>query len=239
MSPKRRSNNAAGQTEVGLPKTTDEMILSFVELLAAEQVVSKLRKALFPHVLADKIDGLTAKISVLTDRLEKRDAYIDELEKRLTTVETNYDRLEQYSRRSNLRFHGIDETDNDDTTAKVMAIANDVMKVTPPIGIGDIVTSHRLGKPSAGGRPRPVIVRFTDNRPRDVILRAKRQLRDSGSLIFVNEDLTQHRAKLASKTRQLKKEHKIADCWTYNGRVMLKTTNNAVREVLTDADLNY
>ena len=87
-------------------------------------------------------------------------------------METNYDRLEQYSRRSNLRFHGIDETDNDDTTAKVMAIANDVMKVTPPIGIGDIVTSHRLGKPSAGGRPRPVIVRFTDIRPRDVILRA-------------------------------------------------------------------
>ena len=229
MSPKRKTNSAARQTELGLPKTTDEMILSFVELLADEQVVSKLRKALFPHVLADKIYGLTAKISTLTDRLEKQDAYIDELEKRLTTVETNYDRLEQYLRLSNLRFHGIDETEN--ITAKVMAVANGVMKVAAPISIGHIVTSHRLGNPSIGLIPRPVIVRFTVNRPRDVILRAKRQLRDSGSLIFVNEDLTQHRAKLASKSRQLKKEHKITDCWTYNGCVMLR--------IVPCADLNY
>ena len=240
MSTKRKTNSAAENTEVGSAKTTDEMLLAFIELLSDEQVVGKLRKALFPHVLADKIDGLTAKISTLTDRLAQRDDYIRELEKRVTTVETNYDRLEQYSRRSNLRFHGIDESDNDDTTAKVLAIANGIMKVEPPLLIGDIVTSHRLGKPSAGGKPRPVIVRFTDNRPRDVILRAKRQLRDSRSQIFVNEDLTQHRAKLASKTRQLKKDHKIGDCWTFNGRVMLKTTDNAVREVLTEADLvNY
>ena len=238
MSTKRKTNSAAENTEVRSAKTTDEMLLAFIELLSDEQVVGKLRKALFPHVLADKIDGLTTKISTLTDRLAQRDDYIRELEKRVTTVETNYDRLEQYSRCSNLRFHGIDESDNDDTTAKVIAIANGIMKVEPPIGIGDIVTSHRLGKPSAGGKPRPVIVRFTDNRPRDVILQAKRQLLDSRSQIFVNENLTQHRAKLASKTRQLKKDHKIGDCWTFNGRVMLKTTDNAVREVLTEADCN-
>ena len=101
------------------------------------------------------------------------------------------------------------------------------------------MTSHRLGKSSAEGRPRAVIVRFTDNRPRDVILLVKQPLRDSGSLIFVNEDLTQHRAKLASKTRQQERDHKIADCWTCNGGEMLKTTNNAMHEVLTDADLNY
>ena len=46
---------------------------------------------------------------------------ISELEKRLITVETNYDGLEQYSRCSDLRFHGIDESDNDNTTAKVIA----------------------------------------------------------------------------------------------------------------------
>ena len=163
MSPKRKTNSAAEKTEVGLPKTTDEIIIAFVELPADEQVVNKLRKALFPHVLADKSDGLTTKLSTLTDRLEKRDAHSNELEKRLTTVVTNYDQVEHYSRRSNLRFHGIDETENDDTTTKVIAIVNDTMKVAPPIDIGDIVTSHRLGpKPSTGGRPRPVIIRCTD-----------------------------------------------------------------------------
>ena len=89
-------------------------------------------------MLADKIDGLTAKISTLSDCLEKRDEYINEIEKRLTTVERNYDRLEQYSPCSNIRFHGIDEM-----TAKVIAIANGIVKVEPPIGIGDIVTSQK------------------------------------------------------------------------------------------------
>ena len=73
MSSKRKTNSAAEKTEVGSPKTTDEMVLAFMELLADEQVVAKLRKALFPHVLADKIDGLTAKISTMTDRLAQRD----------------------------------------------------------------------------------------------------------------------------------------------------------------------
>ena len=144
MSTKRKTNSAAEKTEVGLPKTTDEMILAFIALLADEQVVNKLRKALFPTCLPIKF-GLTAKISTLTDRLEKRDAHRNELEKRLTTVETNYDQVEHYSRRSNLRFHGIDETENDDTTTKVIAIVNDTMKVAPPIDIGDIVTSNPLG----------------------------------------------------------------------------------------------
>ena len=93
------------------------MIVAFVELLAEEQVVNKPRKELFPHVLAEKIYGLPAKISTLIDCLEKRNAYIDELEKRLTTMETNYNRFEQYSRHSNLTFHGIEDSENDDTTA--------------------------------------------------------------------------------------------------------------------------
>ena len=71
---------------------------------------------------------------------------------------------------------------------------------------------------------------FTCKRPLDVILRAKRQLRDNGSLIFVNEHRTQHRAKLASNTRQVMKDKKIADCWTSNRGVMTNTsvTNTSV-----------
>ena len=47
MSPKRKTKSAAEKTEVGLPKTTEEIILAYVKLLADEQVVNKLRKALF------------------------------------------------------------------------------------------------------------------------------------------------------------------------------------------------
>ena len=58
---------------------------------------------------------------------------------------------------------------------------------------------------------RAVIVRFTDNRPCDVILRAKRQLRDNGSLIFMNEDLTQHRAKQDSPAQESAQDRGLLD----------------------------
>ena len=190
-------------------------------------------------MLTDKIDNLTAKISHLNDRLDKRNQYIMTLEKRLEAVEANYDRLEQYSRRSNFRFHGIKESDNDDTTAKVMAIVNDTVAITYDTVNSDIDTSHRLWpKPASGERPKPVIVRFTCERLRDVVPRARRRVRDLGSVIYINEDLRQRRAKRASKARQLKKEHNFADCWTYNGRVMINTVWNVVRELRTNLDLN-
>ena len=40
--------------------------------------------------------------------------------------------------------------------------------------------------------------------------------------IFVNEDLTSRRSKLANETRQMKSSKKITDCWTYNGKVLVK-----------------
>lgn len=235
--PRRKPSSTAEKSEE--PLSSDEIALKLVELLTDETVIGKLRSALYPQVLADKIDTLTAKISNLHERLEKKDQYIETLEKRLAAVEANNDRLEQYSRRCNVRIQGIEEIDSEDITAKVMAIVNDTMALTPPVTNNDIVTSHRLGpKPAAGERPRSVIVQFTCARLRDAVLRSRQKLRSHGSVVFVNEDLTKHRAQLASKTRRLKKEHKISDCWTYNGRVMVKSVSNDVREVHTDAELS-
>ena len=44
----------------------------------------------------------------------------------------------------------------------------------------------------------------------------------SDSRIFLNEDLTGIRAKLAREARVLKKSGKIDDTWTFNGNVMIK-----------------
>ena len=49
--------------------------------------------------------------------------------------------------------------------------------------------------------------------------------------IFINEDLTARRGKLAYDTRQLKKAHKISDCWTTYGKVMTKDLAGKITEV--------
>lgn len=107
----------------------------------------------------------------------------------------------------------------------------------------DIVISHRLGKRAeTGDRHRVVIVRFNRVNVCDEVIPARSRLRNSVSenqhQIFVNEDLTQRRAALASATRQLKRAKKIADCWTYNGKVVIKTLANTIRVIHTQEDMN-
>ena len=188
---------------------------------------------------------LSEKISQLNERLEKKDQYIAALETRLSSCEADLDQLEQYSRRTNLRFFGVPESEKgEDTTSKLPTIVNETMGVTPPIVNADVVTSHRLGRRMPGAdaqtRPRPVIVKFATTHVRDVVIRARRRLRESGGgpTLYVNEELTRRRAALAKKTRELKKEKKITDCWTFNGKVLVKTIDGTVREIRADIDLS-
>ena len=50
------------------------------------------------------------------DQAAKKEARICELEKRVTALETQADDAEQYSRRANLRFHGMPESDTGEDT---------------------------------------------------------------------------------------------------------------------------
>ena len=99
-----------------------------------------------------------------------------------------------------------------------------------------IARSHRLGAPREGGRPRPIIVRFFSDKARDAVYRARSGLKvytsqNRDAPVFVNDDLTNRRAKLAFDCRKLKKEKKIADTWTYNGKVVVKDLTGKISEV--------
>ncbi|KAK2170067.1 hypothetical protein NP493_1165g01097 [Ridgeia piscesae] len=83
------------------------------------------------------------------------------------------------------------------------------------------------------------VVRFSKVTVRDGVIRARRRLRNtngSTEQIYVNEDLTQRRAALAAATRQMKKPHKINDCWTYNGKIVVKTLTNIIKVINTEAE---
>ena len=232
--PKARKPSSVTDTEV--------MVMRFVELLKDEGVLKTLRSALYPQALSDKLDKLTETIACLTSQLENKEIKITALEERVERLEGECDRLEQYSRRGNLRFSGIPETgEGEDTTAKVVDIINTKMAFTPPVSQEDILVSHRLGKRSdTGDRRRVVIVRFNRVTVRDGVIRARRRLRnnDSTEPIYINEDLTQRRAALAAATRQMKKTHKINDCWTYNGKIVTKTLTNIIKVNNTEAEID-
>ena len=124
--PKRKGDSPSDTTEIGPKENT--LLVRFVELLFNGAVVEKLRHVLNTKALTDKLDTLTENVSELNKRLDKKDEYIVALEARLSSVEADLDQLEQYSRRTILRFFGIPESEKgEDTTGKLLSIVDEAM----------------------------------------------------------------------------------------------------------------
>ena len=78
---------------------------------------------------------------------------------------------------------------------------------------------------------------------RDDVYRSRTKLKNHNQhhrdeQVYINEDLTSKRAALAYKARSLKKENKINDCWTYTGRVLVKTNTGMIKEIHSAKDLD-
>ena len=169
---------------------------------------------MFPVELNATKKNFTAKVVCLTNELERKETQMVDLEKRVDSLEKAADDVEQYSRRPNLRFHGLPEADTPENTDQlIINMVNSELNVHPPMQAEHLESSHRLGpKANGDGQPghRPIIVRFRSERLRDAVYRSRFNLKTysenhRGSMMFINEDLTARRAALARNTRTLRK----------------------------------
>ena len=112
------TDSDVGDTEVML------MVMKFIELLNDEEVLRKLKLALYPQALADKLDKLTHTIAGLTSQLERRGKRITALEEKVEC-----EKVEQYPRRYKLIFCGIPETgEGEDTTVRLRWLRSSTTK---------------------------------------------------------------------------------------------------------------
>lgn len=254
--PGRRNNPKSDEEATTATSDFDDLALRFVDLLNDDQVLRRMKHVLYPSDLANKIDSLTNQVSHLSDQLKGKDECIAALEKRVSTLESDLEKQEQYTRRANVRIQGIEENPNGENTDQlVLDLVNQSMKLAPPLEFKHIERSHRLGsrfdedgnlRMDEDGNPRnrAIIVRFNSERVRDTVYRARGQLkgfnqgRDQSKRVWINEDLTDTRAALAHKTRLLKKDKKISDCWTTYGKVMIKDLDNNIKYIKEEMDLN-
>ena len=241
MPPKQTRKMSADAEE----SDDSRIVMQMMSLLNDDTILKKLRDALYPRELANKIDLTNAKLTKLSAQLAERDEHIAELDKKVSTLEFELDELQQYTRRPNLRIQGIEEDfRGEDLERKVLAVINSHMKVDPPVERKDIERCHRLGRVDAQkNQPRTSIVRFASERVRDSVYRARGGLkdynskRDVGSKVFINEDLTKSRSKLAYEARRLKKQNKINDCWTASGRILVKDKQDKIVQICSDNDI--
>ena len=153
-----------------------------------------------------------------------------------------------YSRRSCIRIFGVPENNFDkaNTDEAILEIAE---KIEVPLKAGDIAVSHRVGKiPEEDNdptkpkpKPRPIIARITNYNLRHRLIKECRNLpkvkdiRDDMKNVFINQDLTKTRNKLAYEARQLVKSEHAKATFTWDGKIFV-VDNDDVKHKITCLD---
>ena len=213
--------------------------------------------------LKESNDNLFKTITYWKNQNEEKQRKIEQMEMKITELEIKSDELEQYSRRNSLRIQGLPEVPGEDLLERVLYLARNRMSVE--IDEADIDRLHRIGPPSS---KREILIKFTSYKAKEIVFKCRSGLRkhadppeefdpeintnddDDDDLdkkygqdltrdrIFINEDLTKTRNHLLWKARQLKKEKKIFDCWSFDGRILIKKLDNKIINIRHVKDLN-
>lgn len=184
----------------------------------------------------------TAVTTAMNVFVEKMESKVAEMQRYCLLNKFENDKLEQYSRRDNLRISGLEE-DVDETEevleAKVIELAADIgVKLKPE----EISVAHRLGKPRDGGRP--LIVRFCHRKKRNEMMSNKKRLKGSQRKVYINEDLTSLRATMFSMVKEQEtvkgvstRDGSISAWLTSGGRpVVVNTPDDLLKVGITSPD---
>lgn len=153
---------------------------------------------------------------VLSEKVEVLENKVTGLETQIVALTQQNDDLEQYGRRRNLRFFGIDEIPHENTGDVVKQILMDKLGIKVPDYSIDI--AHRL--PGRNNTARPILVRFNQMSIRNAVYNNKKKMKNTR--IVIKEDLTKHRVALL-KTVQDKVGNK--NVWTSLGIIKVKYDN--------------
>ena len=137
------------------------------------------------------------------------------------------DKLEQYSRRENLRIVGLPTTENENVLEKVLEFGQDL---GVDLSKEDVSTAHRVK--SKGKRGDPILVRFVRREKKQEMMRLKKRLREEKKEIYLEEDLTRMRAAMFF---ELRRDEGIHSAWTHEGTIFCKTSATQARGIPVDS----
>ncbi|KAI5644032.1 hypothetical protein NE865_03943 [Phthorimaea operculella] len=159
---------------------------------------------------------------------------LDALQVQVDALARGLDRIEMHSRRKMLLVHGVTEQKKEDVTAQLVSALSCKMQSTT-ITSACIRTCHRIGttKADSKGKPRPILVKFTDASARERVWFGKKALKGTG--ITLSEFLTKprHDAFMAARAK-----FGIKNCWTQNGCIHIKAADGVKRKIVSMAELD-
>lgn len=190
------------------------------------------------------IDIILGKPSIKTCISEHFMSEISDLHSQIKDLTNRMDSMEQYSRRTCLKFSGIPEERGEKTDDIILRIANQFIlpKEQQRMELHQISRSHRVGPPRDNNLPRDIIVRFVSYRDKARVFGNKRNLKNFNQnpsnkyKIYINEALTKPRAQLYYEVRKLVNNREVDSAWTYDGKIIVKTHKNRKITIETEED---
>lgn len=140
--------------------------------------------------------------------------------------------MEMHSRRKILLLHGVVEVKGENLVEVISNVIKTHLKLDG-FNASDIKRCHRMGRPTAPHKHRPILVKFQQVVMRDKIWFAKTKLKGSG--ITASEFLTKSRHDVFMAARE---KFGVTKCWTREGCVYVLSTDGERHRVVTMADLN-
>ena len=191
---------------------------------------------------------LQREVKELRDVVLKKDARISTLEVQVNELHLKLDDQEQYSRRNSLRVIGVPENVNEDVGVELC---------NAKLNLGDVQVKpehidrvHRVGPRREGVSSRPILVKFATYCTRQLVYKKRSSLKLRNNTeaevgdqtgrpnpIYINEDLTEYRSNLLWKARVKKRDKVINDCWSYDGNIRIKDSENKITTVHSLQDL--
>ncbi|XP_061682733.1 uncharacterized protein si:ch211-196c10.15 [Syngnathoides biaculeatus] len=169
------------------PSATDTPVKPREKKQKAEMSLADLQASILTaiNVRADNLEGMITKNAEVQAASVKYEQQIADLQRKVNEAE-------RYTRRWNLRLHGIPEDNPEDIKAKVINICFSMLPGSQQKITDNIDMTHRLGKyQSSQNQLRTTIIRFTNRSTRDLLWRvAKKSEYLKNHKLRFTEDLT-------------------------------------------------
>ena len=270
MAKNKEKKRARGSSSTAEEDVSDEMILEKLskihediktlkeelkgEIQAVKSELSEATKSL--SAVWEEVQSLKQKNKDLQDQCDSTTRENNKLNEEISTLTNRLIKLEDYSRRENLRFYNIPENpgaSNEECSRKVMEVLTELGAVPENIMFHAM---HRTGNPnntassnsaanneestesregaSRPPRPRPILVRFVSRMDSDWIWENRKKLMNSSrfSSVFIDKDLSPESAKQRGKLRAAYKKAKELDI----GKVFIKGKNLTVNSTVYSVD---
>lgn len=214
-----------------------------------EKVMTKTEVHLKNIITSAVAEAVTNAVKPLIDMIHRQGETITCLQQDNTTLRQDnanlrrdvihlseqIEELEQYGRRTSLRFHNlpIRDIDKQRTDNIIVDIVKSKMKMIN-FSVDDINRSHIIGNINQGKGQ--IICRLRNWKIKNSIYQLKTNLKSNADRIFVTEDLTKHRQSIVKELNIARKAKKISSFWTFDGRIFAKVTQESGKQLIKNLD---